>query len=99
MPPGAPPGKSALQAESVSYRVFGLEPSSERLERSSRIGGTEHARPRHEHVAAGVARLVDRVERDPAVDLEHDLGRQQLPQPREPARWRTGCSAARPSRG
>ncbi len=46
--------------------------------------GAEDARAGDEELGAGVARLVDRLERDAAVDLEHDLGGQQRAQAGEP---------------
>ena len=54
-----------------------LEPGRERLEGGGGVGGAEDARAGDEELGAGGAGLVDRLERDAAVDLEHDLGRQQ----------------------
>src|SRR5258708_9426628 len=60
-----------------------LETRVERAVRLGRIVRAEDARARDEQVATGSASLVDRLERDAAVDLEHDFGREQLAQPGE----------------
>jgi hypothetical protein len=70
----------------------------ERAVRLGRIGRAEDGVPRDEEVAARGASLVDRLERDSAVHLEHDLGRQQLAQLGEPGGRGGDVALASPAR-
>src|SRR5579864_5725462 len=75
----------------------GLETRAERAVGLGRVVGAEDARACDEQVAAGGARLVDRLERDATVDLEHDRGGEQLAQPGEAAGRRRDVALPAPA--